>query len=122
MTRRQLRIRKPFWLEYRSWQSMKERCLNPNVKDYHRSGGRGITIDRRWMEFANFLEDMGPEPGPAYILDRIDNDGNYEIGNCRWATRQDQAINKRTTYRLTPTELDNILAAHSMGVRAMLAR
>ena len=75
---------------YRSWDSMKQRCENPNAIGYHRYGGRGITVCIRWREcFENFLADMGERPEGTSI-DRINGDGNYEPSNCRWATRSEQ--------------------------------
>jgi hypothetical protein len=80
--------------EYRSWRSMKMRCLNPKARGYRFWGGRGITICDRWVSsFENFLVDMGPRP-KGKTLDRFpDRDGNYEPGNCRWATSSEQAKN-----------------------------
>lgn len=82
---------------YKSWDSMKQRCLNPNNKKYFLYGGRGITICERWLEengFENFLADMGERP-EGKTLDRIDNDGNYEPSNCKWSTIKEQNNNRR---------------------------
>jgi hypothetical protein len=74
---------------------MKTRCLNSNSPQYANYGGRGITVCQRWIaSFDAFLEDMGQRPDPSLSLDRIDPDGNYEPGNCRWADRTTQARNK----------------------------
>jgi len=80
--------------EYERWHSMRKRCFDPNCHAYKHYGGRGITICDRWLQFENFLADMGRCP-PGLSLDRIDNDGNYEPNNCRWATRSEQQRNKR---------------------------
>lgn len=85
---------------YRSWFAMKSRCTNPNNIGYEDYGGRGITVCDRWLEFVNFLEDMGEKP-KGKSLDRIDNDGNYEPGNCRWADNITQANNTRKNRYLT---------------------
>lgn len=80
--------------EYLSWCSMRNRCQNKSNKDYGRYGGRGITVCDRWMEsFNNFFDDMGKKPSPKHSLDRINNHGNYEPSNCRWATQKEQVQN-----------------------------
>lgn len=81
--------------EFRSWESMIRRCCDPRVAHYPRYGGRGISVCEKWREgFANFYADMGRRPSPKHSLDRIDNDGNYEPGNCRWATWSEQRRNR----------------------------
>jgi FtsK/SpoIIIE family len=79
---------------YNSWRKMRDRCLNPRSDQYADWGGRGITVCDRWAEFSNFLEDMGERPA-GHTLDRIDVDGDYEPGNCRWATAAEQRANQR---------------------------
>ena len=88
-------------LEYRSWNHMLSRCRNPNVPAYRDYGGRGITVCKRWLKFENFLADMGLRPTPQHTIERKNNAGNYTPSNCRWATRIEQANNKRNNHLLT---------------------
>lgn len=81
---------------YKSWKRMRARCHNENCDKYQYYGGRGISICSRWDSFENFLEDMGERPEGA-SLDRIDVDGDYEPGNCRWATVTQQMRNRSNT-------------------------
>jgi len=85
---------------YLSWQNAKARCFNPRNKSYADYGGRGITMCREWLEsFEAFLADMGERPD-GMSIDRIDNDGNYEPGNCRWASKGQQNANVRGRTRI----------------------
>jgi len=82
--------------EYRAWYHMKTRCYNPNFNGFKDYGGRGITVCNEWIhDFQAFYDHIGPKPSPEHSLDRIDNNGNYEPGNVRWATRLEQRHNQR---------------------------
>lgn len=80
--------------EYRSWQMMKNRCLNPKAQDWDYYGGRGVKIADEWVTFEAFLADMGRKPTPQHSLERKDSNGHYCKSNCVWATRQEQARNR----------------------------
>jgi hypothetical protein len=87
--------------EHRVWRNIHQRCENPNDEHYPDYGGRGIRVCERWASFEAFLEDMGTRPGCGYTIDRRDVNGDYEPGNCRWATVAEQNRNKRTTKLVT---------------------
>ena len=83
--------------EYRAWQTMRLRCLEPTNRAYPNYGGRGIRVCDRWLNSVEvFVADMGPKPSPAHELDRRDNNGHYEPGNCRWVLRKVNDRNRRS--------------------------
>lgn len=116
--------------EYRAWSHVKNRCLNTNDPNYQRYGGRGISVCERWLQsFPNFLADMGRKPTPAHSIDRIDNDGNYEPGNCRWATKAQQSANTSRNRPITMgaetrliTEWETVTGIDHQTIAARLGR
>lgn len=88
--------------EYRAWRGMKERCTNPKTQGYKHYGGRGITVCEKWKNsFSSFYEDVGPCPSLEHSIDRTNNEGNYEPGNVKWVTRQEQGNNTRANVKVT---------------------
>lgn len=113
---------------YRTWLDMMRRCYNSEFIGYKNYGGRGIRVCERWHVFENFYEDMGDRPN-GLSIDRIDNNGDYEPGNCRWATTQEQGNNKRTcnyiTFNgrtLTTTQWERLLGVYPHAIMKSLQK
>jgi hypothetical protein len=105
------------------WRAMRDRCVNPNNKSFANYGGRGIRVCERWDSFENFLADMGSRSN-GYSIDRIDNDGNYEPGNCRWTTTKQQMNNQRRNRVLEFNGESKTIAqwAESTGIKWLTLR
>lgn len=114
---------------YNIWNLMVHRCTNPNIKEFKNYGGRGITVCDRWRTFENFFADMGNRPSAKHSIDRRDNDGNYCLENCHWATKLVQANNTRTNHfiefngkRLTQAQWDRELGYRPGTVKNRIGR
>ena len=102
--------------EHQAWIQIRSRCTNQNLRSFKDYGGREISVCARWDSFENFLADMGKRPSAKHSIDRFpDNDGNYEPGNCRWATKKEQGRNRRTT-KLNDDAVSQIKLLLSQGV------
>ena len=102
--------------EYGIWENIKDRCYRKNNKAYKNYGGRGIIVCKRWLDyFINFYNDMGARPSKKHEIDRINNDGNYEPSNCRWATRT-QNLRHTRNVKLTLAIANNIRIEHKNGL------
>lgn len=99
--------------EYDAWHHMKIRCLDKTYPQYKDYGGRGISICERWLDFENFLEDMGKCPD-GYFIDRINNNGNYEPSNCRWVDRATNNNNRRNSVKVNGMSITDM--ALELGV------
>ena len=104
--------------EYKTWCNIRSRCSNPKAVGYEYYGQRGIKVCERWDDFENFRKDMGLRPSAQHSIDRINVNGNYEPGNCRWATRQQQMAN-RTCNRFVTVDGERMIqseAARRAGI------
>jgi len=113
--------------EHTIWAKMIQRCTNENDPSYHKYGGRGIRVCDRWRwSFGDFYADMGPRPTPQHSIERINNNGNYKPSNCRWATKKEQARNRRSSRLITVGGVRMTLAEaaekHGLTIRQLWSR
>ena len=108
--------------EYVSWRHMKQRCTNPKRHEYKHYGARGIKVCERWQLFANFIEDMGLRPTIKHTLERNDSNGDYEPGNCCWATRLEQSRNREYSYSAEEDQELRSLAGHGLSFTQIAER
>lgn len=119
-----------FKKEYLTWNNIKARCKQKKLRCYSSYGGRGIKVCESWINnFEQFLNDMGPAPTPKHTIDRINNDGNYEPENCRWATRNVQALNtsknlffEKNGLRMSITQWSKYLGGAPQLIRMRLTK
>lgn len=109
--------------EHYIWRSMIARCHNPKNKDFESYGGRGVRVCKRWQKYEAFISDVGLRPSPEHSLDRKNVDGNYTPSNCRWVTKREQQINKRSTRVYTNGSFTGVLVecAKYLGISKELA-
>lgn len=112
-------LRKDYPLQFSAWKGMLQRCNNPQSQAYRHYGGRGITVCKAWEDFTTFFTDMGPRP-KGLSIDRIDNDGNYEPGNCRWANKSTQSRNTRVNHVIVYKGVERVLEewAEILGIKS----
>jgi len=112
--------------EYEIWKNMRRRCESPRHSKFASYGGRGISVCDRWLSFENFISDMGPRPSADHSIERRDNDGHYEPGNCTWETCSRQARNRRDTrfvaYRGERVALRDLCEGHGINIRTVHQR
>lgn len=112
--------------EYGIWGNMLYRCNTKTSQMYDNYGGRGINVCERWHHYENFISDMGYSPSEIHSLDRIDNNGDYEPKNCKWATKKEQARNRRNSRKITidgvEMQIDDYCEKYSVSVQAIKTR
>lgn len=113
-----LSYKKMFPVEYRCWLDMKTRCYNSKHKSYQWYGAKGITVCKRWIaSFESFIKDMGTKPTNKHSIDRINNSGNYEPENCRWATPLEQSNNLSTVRSMAYLGIKKSLSAWAREIK-----